>query len=177
MLFADSATQLKKRLAEVKKRLKEHNFTLNDDKCIQCTDSLNFLGYVFSKDGLKPDESLVMKINETNSPKNLKELSHFLGMVNYFGKFIPKFSEICKPLYQLKASDKFCWTEECTKSFSTLKNCLVNAPVLQPFSLEKESVLSTDASQNSLGAVLTQDDHGSSDLHFKEIIPYRGQIQ
>ena len=159
MIFADSATQLKKRLIEVKKRLREHNFTLNDDKCIQCTDSLSFLGYIFSKDGLKPDESLVTKITETNVPKNHKELSRFLGMVTYFAKFIPKFSEICTPLYQLKANENFCWTEECTKSFATLKHCLVNAPVLQPFSLYKESVLSIDASEVSLGAVLTQDDH------------------
>ena len=81
MIFADSATKLKKRLMEVKKRLREHSFTLNDDKCIQCTDSLTFLGYIVSKEGLRPDKSLVTKITEANVPKNPKELSRFLGMV------------------------------------------------------------------------------------------------
>ena len=157
MVFAENATQLKKRVIDVKKRLREHNVTINADKCIQCTDSLSFLGYVFSGEGMKPDKSLVRKINETAIPSTKEELSRFLGMLNFFAKFIPNFSEICAPLYEARKGDSLKWTEECSKSFLILKKALSTPPVLQPFSLQKDSVVTTDASEKSLGAVLTQE--------------------
>ena len=157
MVFAENATQLKKRVTDVKKRLREHSVTINAEKCIQCTDSLSFLGYVFSEEGMKPDMSLVCKINETAIPSTKEELSRFLRMLNFFAKFIPSFSEVCAPLYEARKGDSLKWSEECSKSFLILKKALSTPPVLQPFSLQKSSVVTTDASEKSLGAVLTQE--------------------
>lgn len=162
MVFASSTSQLKKVLDQVKKRLREHDVTVNAEKCIECTDTLKFLGHVFSDKGIKPDSSLVNKINSTKVPENCKQLSRFLGMAQYYSKFIPSFSEICHPLYNLakvKDNKDYVWNDDCQNSFDLLKKSLTTFPVLHPFSLHKDTILTTDASRKSLGAVITQDGH------------------
>ena len=159
MVCATSTSQLKRRLDQVKKRLRENCVTINYNKCIEQSDSLKFLGFVFSKDGIKPDSSLVTKIADAKEPTNAKELSSFLGLVNYYGRFIQNFAEMCVPLNDAKKNNSFVWNDECSKSFYLLKQKITSSPVLQPFSLSKTSVLTTDASNSSIGAVLSQDGH------------------
>ena len=161
LVYADSDSQLHKRLAQLRKRLVQRNVTINEQKSVSCTESLTFLGFVFSKEGIKPDNSLVNKITEMPAPENAKELSSFLGMVNYYGRFIMDFAEICVPLNELrnKAAIEFHWNQKCDESFNRLKHILTTKPVLKPFSLQHDSVLTTDASGQSIGAVLSQNGH------------------
>ena len=104
MLCADSDGQLKRRLKQLKLRLKERAVTLNDEKCIEATNELKFLGFIFGKQGIKPDMTLINKVSNAERPKDKKELSRFLGMANYYGRFIQNFAEICSPLYDAKKS-------------------------------------------------------------------------
>ena len=162
LVCADSSSQLNKRLSQLRKRLQEYNVTVNEKKCVEETDSLNFLGFIFSKAGIKPDCSLLAKISEMPTPKNNKELSSFLGLVNYYGRFVKNFADLCAPLYNLKKTsvcDEFEWNAQCEKSFTLLKKALLSEPVLMPFSLQKQTVLTVDASGVAIGAVLSQDSH------------------
>ena len=159
LVHAPTKSQLHKRLDAVKKRLMERNVTVNKDKCVEICNSVKFLGHIFSDKGISPDPSLVSRINDVPTPKNCKELQQFLGLANYFGRLIPKFSEICAPLYDALKDKDFKWTASCQANFEALKNALSSKPVLQPFSLQKESVLSTDASKSAIGGVLQQDNH------------------
>ena len=159
MICAESERQLKKRLGLVYKRLEEYEVTLNREKCVSSTDSLKFLGFIFSKEGIKPDKSLTHKITDAEVPQNGKELASFLGMATYYGRFIPGFAEICAPLHDAKVKEPFVWTEECDKNFNLLKEKLTSAPVLVPFATNKTSVITVDASQKAIGAVLTQESH------------------
>jgi hypothetical protein len=159
MVCADSSRQLKKRLGQMKQRLKEFNVTLNTDKCIDECESLKFLGFIFSARGISPDPSLTNKISEAPAPTTTKELSSFLGLVNYYGRFIAGFSELCSPLYEAQAAKELKWTNECQRSFDSLKKKLTSFPVLQPFDKEKDSVLTVDASMRAIGAVLSQQGH------------------
>lgn len=145
----------------MKKRLHQNSVTVNHEKCVEQSDSLKFLGFIFSKDGIQPDPSLLAKISQAPTPTTNKELQSFLGLVNYYGRFIENFAALCAPLHDAKESkDKpFNWTSECQKYFELLKQKLTTAPVVQPFSLQKHSVLTVDASQSSIGAVLSQDSH------------------
>ena len=99
MLCAESQTQLKKRLSAIKSRLRDHCVSINDAKCIESADELKFLGFIFSNNSIKPDPELTCKIRETKIPQNDKELASFLGLVNYYGRFIPNFAELCAPLH------------------------------------------------------------------------------
>ena len=139
LVVAESSTQLHKRLGQLKKRLTEYNVTVNEKKCIEESDSLTFLGFVFSNAGIKPDPSLLRKISEMPVPRNARELASFLGLVNYYGRFIKNFAALCAPLYSLKKSNEldFSWSEQCQTSFQALKEALLAEPVLSPFSLQK----------------------------------------
>jgi len=160
MIFSTTNTQLKKRIKAVLARLRERNVTINSEKCVHCTESLKFLGFIFSSNGIKTDPNLVEKIKEIPAPTNVKELESFLGLINYYGRFIQNFSNICSPLFKLKKKDEpFSWNKECQEAFESLKQQIISAPILQPFSIEKHTVLTVDASMKSLGAVLTQEGH------------------
>lgn len=97
MLCADSDRQLKNRLGEVYKRLRENSVTVNSEKCIPSSDSLKFLGFVFSAAGIQPDTSLTSKIADADVPKSLIELAAFFGLVTNYGKFCNNFSDLCAP--------------------------------------------------------------------------------
>lgn len=155
--FAENDESLQKRLSAVLKRLEEKRVTLNIDKCIERSDKISFLGFQISAGGIEPDHRHVEKVLSINEPKNKQELEHFLGLVNYFGRMIPNFSSIATPLNYLRKKDvEFNWSNECQYSFNKLKAILTQSPLLQPFDLEKEVTLTTDASKNALGASLTQ---------------------
>ena len=95
---------MKRRLKQIQLRLKEHAVTINDEKCIEATNELKFLGFIFGKQGIKPDMTLINKISIAERSKDKKKLSRFLGMANYYGRFIQNFAEICSPLHDAKKS-------------------------------------------------------------------------
>ena len=81
----------------------------------------------------------------------------FLGLANYYRRFIKDFASVSRPLQRLTEKNApFCWTEQCQKAFDDLRNCLVNAPILAYPDYTKPFVLDTDASNSGIGAVLSQ---------------------
>ena len=107
---------------------------MNVEKCVSECDSIKFLGYIFSAGKITPNPDLASKIANASRPSSLKELESFLGLANFYGRFIPNFAVICAPLYELKSSKlDFEWSESCQSAFETLKNHLVSEPVLRPF--------------------------------------------
>ena len=91
MLCADSDGQLKRRLKQLKLRLKEHAVTLNDEKCIEATNELKFLGFVFGKQGIKPDLTLINRISSTEAKRQKGVISIFRN-----GKLLWKiYSKLC----------------------------------------------------------------------------------
>ncbi|GFT03298.1 retrovirus-related Pol polyprotein from transposon 17.6 [Trichonephila clavipes] len=91
------------------------------------------------------------------SPKNNREVSKFLGMTGWYQKFIPRYADICEPLYQLKKKGaKFNWSKGAQDSFDKIKRTLTEAPVLQLPNFSEQFNLFTDASGVGIGAVLQQ---------------------
>ncbi|GFV95876.1 retrovirus-related Pol polyprotein from transposon 297 [Trichonephila clavipes] len=112
--------------------LRDAGLTLNKEKCHFARDKLKYLDLVISKEGVETDNSKVKAITETKPPKNSKEVSKFLWMVGWYQKFIPKYADICEPLYRLKKKGaKFNWSTEAQDSFDKIKRALTEAPVLQ----------------------------------------------
>ena len=91
-------------------------------------------------------------------PQTPKEIKQFLGLTGYYRKFVPRFSEISRPLAKLTVKDtSFEWTPQCQFSFEMLKDALMSAPILRYPDTEKPYTIFTDASKYGWAGVLTQE--------------------
>ncbi|GFW62057.1 retrovirus-related Pol polyprotein from transposon 412 [Trichonephila clavipes] len=103
----------------------------------------------------------VSAVKNWKRPENLRELRSFLGLCTYYRKFVKGFSNIARPLHKLTESkQKFQWTKECEDSFLQLKEALTSSPILIYPQTDKPFILDTDASNESVGAVLSQEIDG-----------------
>lgn len=101
------------------------------DKSEFLKDSLEFLGHVIDKEGLHTSPRKVEAIEQAPIPKNRKELQSFLGLVHYYGKFIPNLSTLLGPLNDLIKGDQYwLWCKRCDKAFKIVKGILLKAPVM-----------------------------------------------
>ncbi|GFV61236.1 retrovirus-related Pol polyprotein from transposon opus [Trichonephila clavipes] len=91
-------------------------------------------------------------------PRNSKEVSKFLGMSQWYAKFITNYADLCEPFYNLKRKfKKFLWSIEAQKAFDAVKAAITKAPVLKLPDFKKPFELFTDASSIGVGAVLNQE--------------------
>ena len=91
------------------------------------------------------------------APRNSKEVKQFLGLAGYYGKFVPHFADLSRPLAQITYKDRvFEWTHECGKAFNFLKQGLCAQPILKYADTSKGYTLYTDASKYGWARVLTQ---------------------
>jgi hypothetical protein len=95
-------------------------------------------------------------------PKSLQQLESFLGLVNYYGKYIPNLSTLAAPLNALRRKDtEYIWSNDCSEA--ELKAELISPSVLTHFDETKMVALSTDASSYGIGAVLVHVDSDGTD--------------
>ena len=151
-------------LRQILQRLQRSCLTVNIQKCVFGCSSMKYLGHIVGNNGLRTDPEKVQGIFDYPIPTNVKQLERFLGMVTWYGKFIPHLASIAAPLNQLRhKTAKWEWTDECTASFSQMKSILASEPVLVYPDLSRSFVIHTDASNTGLGAVLLQEIDG--ELH------------
>lgn len=128
---------------------------MNYKKCVFFQDRINYLGHTISKEGLSRDENKVKAIIDAPRPNNVTEVRAFVGMCNYYAKFVPRLSEILNPLYDLvKKNTVFRWTRETEESMRLAKKKLASSEVLVHYDPQKQVRLACDASQKGIGAVL-----------------------
>ena len=139
-------------------RLADANLKLNTEKCIFFQVQVSFLGHLVSENGIAVDPEKTKAVQNWPVPKNVKEVRSFIGLCSYMRRFIAGFSSVCKPLHLLTQKDhRFEWNEECQVAFETLKTALTTAPILGfPQESQGEFILDCDASNNALGAVVSQ---------------------
>ena len=159
-MAAEDQKTLNKLVQEVMSKLRSAGLTINHVKSTMRSDEVSFLGYKVSIDGIKPHDRLVKKILNIKPPTNKKELESFVGLVNFYGKFINQFAKIILPLNELRNKGvSFAWTSHHQESLDKLKKMLSSEPVIKPYDVAKELTLTTDASEGSIGGVLTQEGH------------------
>ena len=163
IIFSKSYEGHLEHLKQVFSALNDAKLQLNFQKCHLLQRKVKFLGHIVSGSGIETDPEKVSAVKEFPIPTCVTDLKSFLGTCSYYRKFIPNFSLIAHSLNKLlKKNTPFVWGEEQESSFVLLKNCLINSPVLVPPDYSKEFILSTDASVNGLGAMLSQlDDDGN----------------
>lgn len=157
LIYSKTKEDHLRHLEEVVKRLNSHGLTVNPSKVKLCHTEISFLGNIISRDKVTIDPSRTEAIRKFNVPKNVKELSSFIGMVSYFSKYIKNYAELAAPLNELrKKRCKFEWTDECNSNFYKLKDSIINPPVLAIADFKKPFILMTDASEVALGSTLLQ---------------------
>ena len=157
LVFSKTAEEHMDRLKTIFDRLRNAKLKLKPKKCHFFQRKISFLGHVVSGEGIATDPGKIAKVMKCPSPKNVHEVRSVVGFMSYYRKFIPKFSEIAKPLIKLTEKNvPFKWEEQQESAFQTLKEALSRAPVLAYPTETDEFILDTDASDVGMGGVLSQ---------------------
>ena len=147
-------------LDQVLQALEDAGLRTQTSKCAFGMTELAFLGHLVSAGQIKMDPGKVKAMTDWPVPKNVSEVKGFLGLLNYYRRFIQHFAHIALPLTELTKADvekkTFTWTSEAQKAFEELKKQMVTGPVLQMPDLQKPFRVFTDACQFAVGATLEQ---------------------
>ena len=139
-------------------RLRQANLQLKVSKCKLFQKKVVFFGRLVSQEGITCDPEKLQVIKCWPQPKDKTEIRSFLGLVGYYRKMVPAFSEIALPLSRLtRKKANFTWGPDQQTAFQKLKECLMSPPILG-FPLESAGsfVLDTDASGFAVGGILSQ---------------------
>ena len=158
IVFGRTVEEHNENLRRVLEALRKHNLKLEPGKCHLLTEKLKYLGHEISKEGVRPNGDNVEAIRNMSRPKTIKEVRAFLGTVGFYGKFIPNIAARRRPLNELlKKGVKFDWSPECEHTFNDLRMCLTSEPLLIRPNYNDIFVITTDASDYAIGAVLSNE--------------------
>jgi len=145
-----------KDLRRVLSRLSAAGLTLRGSKCFLGKSKTTHLGFEYSADGVAPTAEKTKAISTWPVPRNIKDLRSFLGLANFYRRFVPQFAHIAGPLNTLTGKNvPFTWEGTHQQAFDTLKQALVSPPVLDYPTKHDTFVLTTDASDTGIGAILS----------------------
>ena len=158
LIASENETQHLEDLRRVFTTLDKHGMVVNRAKCVLGQTSLEFLGYTVTDSGISPLSERVDAIRAVPPPTSVKELQSFLGMINYYRRFIPKAAQHLYPLFDLlKGKPKSLdWTPACQASFEAVKAALAATTLLHHPRTGANLSVTTDASNYAIGAVLEQ---------------------
>jgi hypothetical protein len=145
-------------LRKVFELLRKHKLFCKESKCLFGVSEIDFLGHTIAADGIKMEKHKFKAILEWPTPKNVAEIRSFLGLANYYRRFIKNFGGIATPVSELlKQNVPWVWSTVHATAFVQLKEALTSAPVLIIANPRVPYELHTDASDYAVGAVLMQD--------------------
>ncbi|GBG74610.1 hypothetical protein CBR_g19018 [Chara braunii] len=157
LIFSRTVEEHAEHLKTVLRLLRQHQYKVNLEKCEFGRTKILYLGHEISADGLRPDDAKVASIRDWPRPQTVTEVRSFLGMTDYYRPFVKNYSTIASPLTDLTRLDTpWEWTKECEAAFRKLKYALAHYEVLKLPDPNKPFVVTTDASQYGIGAVLAQ---------------------
>ena len=181
LLYSKTIPEMLQKLEMVFKKLQEYGLKIKPKKCHFFKESVSFLGYTISANGIQTDTEKIQAVEQFPRPTSDKTLRQFLGLTSYFRRFIKNFAQIAGPLHAIlngKKSQELHkltpqqwtqqWTEACQLAFTTLKSKLTHAPILNFPDFSKPFIVETDASLNGFGAILFQKDQNKK----KKVIAY-----
>ena len=145
-------------LEEVFRRLRMHGLKLSVRKCNLFKHEVQYLGHVLTREGVKPAKHNVNALLDLPTPRTVRQVKKINGLVNYYGRFIKNLADIMAPLYRVTSEKKLRWTPECDEALNIVKKELCKYPVLSypRYGPKDEFILTTDASGDGVGAVLSQ---------------------
>ena len=158
LIASKSAKEHKEHLRQVCQLLEDNGLVIRKDKCIFGVPEIEFLGHKVTAAGILPLPDRVTTIKEYPVPENRAALQRFLGMINYYHRFLPKIAGHLKPLHVASAGSgqSIDWTPECQKAFETAKSALAEATLLHHPRPDVPISITTDASDVAIGGQVEQ---------------------
>lgn len=131
------------------------NLKLQPKICFFLRKERNLLGHIVSIEGIKPENFKIFAIQNWPKPTNAKDVKSFLGLYEFYRRFIEDFANISEPLTDLFLKNiSFRWIAFCEEAFDKLRNCLIKPTTLK---YSKTFCITTDASNFAIGAILLQE--------------------
>jgi len=141
---------------EILRKLEENDLYIKLEKCVWKARKIGFLGVVIGPDGIEMEAEKVDGVLSWPQPKNIKDVRKFLGLANYYRRFIKDFTRVARPMNVFTRKDeKWRWEEMQQKAFDELKRIFTSKPVLAVLDLDKEFRVEADASNFATGGVLS----------------------
>ncbi|RVW21226.1 Transposon Tf2-2 polyprotein [Vitis vinifera] len=160
VVYSKTLTEHEKHLRLVFQRLRKNRLYVKPEKCEFAQEEITFLGHKISAGLIRMDKGKVQAIMEWTVPSKLTELRSFLGLANYYRRFIKGYSKTVSPLTDLlKKDNQWDWSRPCQMAFESLKEAMSTEPVLRLPDLDLPFEVQTDASDRALGGVLVQEGH------------------
>jgi len=169
LVCGKNQTEHDERLLQVCSRLVEWGFHLQPEKCKFSMSSVRYLGFIISADGIQPDPQRIEALRSLRAPSNVKELRSFLGLVNYYGKFVlhlHKYKGVFEALLQKDVP--FNWTHAHREAFDAIKRLLTGPLLLAHYDPDQTLIVAADATSTGIGGVLLQryaDGHEKAVFH------------
>ena len=143
---------------EVVKRLVENGLYVKPENCKWKVKEVRFLEVVIEPERIKMEEEKVKGVLNWPTPKKVKDIQKFLGLMNYYHQFIKSFVTIARPLYNMVKKDKkWIWTEKQEEAFKELKERFVKEPVLAVLDLDKKIRMEVNTSDYAIKEVLSME--------------------
>lgn len=160
-ISAETLQVLLQRLRRVLEILRENGLTVRRDKCQFPLSEVQCLGFKVNANGISPSEDKTKAIHDAPEPKNKEELQSFLGLLNFYNRFLQDKATLAEPLHRLIHKDAvWCWKKEHANAFRKLKALLQSDMVLTHYNEKKQLVLACDASSYGVGVVLAHRENG-----------------
>ncbi len=178
LIFSRSPREHLEHLSQVFAKLREANLRLRPEKCHFAKAKILFLGHIVSKEGITVNPEKTAAITTFPVPKTVTEVRAYLGLCQYYRRFVKNFSNIAAPLNNLlkkkqgtKKNTPIEWTPQCQEAFDSLKGKLTSTPILALPDFSKEFILYCDASSVALGFILGQRDSAGREA----VVAYGGR--
>lgn len=147
------------------KDIQKGGIKLNLDKTQLADHEVEFVGHVISSEGIKPLKAKLQVIQSLDTPKNIKQLRRFIGLVSFYRKFVKEFSSLLYPLNELlKRNNKWRWTTTHQMAFENIINSFQHCILLQHPDVTKPYIVRCDASQKVIAAILSQFNESGEEL-------------
>ena len=163
LVASKDSTEHEFHLRSLFRALSQYGLVVNRAKCVFGRPELEFLGHVINARGIRPTSDQINAILQYQQPTTIKSLQRFLGLINFYRRFIPKLASIVRPLTDaLTGHPKHLdWTTEMTNAFYTAKTALASSTQLVHHIPGADLELSTDASCRAIAGVLNQTHNGT----------------
>ena len=157
IIFSPDAETHLQHIEIVLGKMRDAGIKLKQSKCEFFKKEVQYLGHLISDEGIRPLPDKLESIRNIPPPKNVKDIQCLLGLTNYYRKFVPRYSDLVRPIVRLVRKDvPFEWTDTCQVALDMLKDALSTAPILKYPNPEKPCILYTDASKYAWAGVLCQ---------------------
>jgi len=156
LVYSDNMEDHTKHVREVLWQLRQHKLYAKPEKCEFHSDSVEYLGYFLSPDGLTMSQDKVKTICNWPEPRKVKDIQSFLGFTNFYRRFIFNYSDIVVPLTRLTRKDApWDFSDVCRWSFNQLKTAFTTAPILTHFQPGAQLTVETNASDYAITGILS----------------------